>query len=151
MAEWHNIDLVVGCVPPPDKGTIRLPKGTPLTGRRLLLEAGQKKKVLKRAVREDNGTAACLGGSDYSSLGVAAKARCREIGFARAILGDESLRLSAAIAVTTVLATVLTALATFERNSTDDSHAFTRTTALVILVLACGAAILKFVKEYREL
>lgn len=150
MAERRKVAVVSLCSPPPAEGQILLPKGSTVPKRRLLVTKGETEMLMKPGVRADSGNAACVSGAALGALGGGdAEVEYREVSFAGVLRRDRWLALQFAIALLSLVATLLGAYGT--RIKSGAGPGFESDTALIAFFLATCLAFLKFANEYRQM
>lgn len=153
MASWEEIRVVSACSPPPTDSAIFFPTNVAFPrGRRLLVEGGATSRMMKPGVRTDAGDAACVSGATLAAFGGHnAKVRYRALSLAGVLRRDRWLVSQFVVSVLTLFATVITAYLTFIKNNAANAGDVANQAAFWLLSSATVVAILKFLKEYREL
>ncbi|HEX7168535.1 MAG TPA: hypothetical protein VF230_16255 [Acidimicrobiales bacterium] len=147
-----KVKITSKCAPPPADGQILFPSGSPTpAGRRVLIEGNHTSKLMKAGMRSDGGNAACLlGGALAGFGGEGAEIDYRTVGFLGVVSRDRWLALQFLVSLLTTLGALITAWQSYITDSAADGS-FANDTAVAALVIAAVIAIVKFIKEYREL
>jgi hypothetical protein len=137
----------------PADDTILLPRQTTRPdGHRLLVEGNSKSKLMKAGSRSDDGTAACVSGATLIVLGgEGGEVSYKGVGFVGVLTRDRSMLVEFLILILTAVGTLITAWLTYIKNEADSAGDFANNTAMVALVIAVVLALLKFLKDYRDL
>lgn len=148
-----RVGITSRCAPSPPDGQILLPVGTtPPSGRRVLVEGNDNSKLMKVGIRADSGEAACLGGGALASFGgEGAEIDYCGVGFLGILRRDRWLALQFVASLLTVVGALITAWLTYGKNSAEDAGSFANNTAVVALAIAAFIAVVKFIKDYRDL
>lgn len=153
MAEWANIKLASQCRPPATDGQILLPGGTdPPSGRRVLVERNNKRKLLQAGVRGDaGGQGACVSAATLRFFGGHdVEVRYRGLSFVGVLVRDRWLSAGFLTSVLTLAGTGISAYSSFINDSGDDASDFANRTAFTALLIAFATATSAFVKDYRD-
>jgi hypothetical protein len=162
MSNGTSVSVTTEANWPPTSGTIKLPENTTtLPQGRVMLQAGDKKGLLRVDYRTDGGDAACLSAMDHRRFGEPTTVQYRGVGTLEAIRRDSALRLAAMTALVTFASAVLgvwvaydKATATTPATETTAAKGPDETTlwvAAAVAVLAFVIAFLKVRKDLKEL
>lgn len=153
MAEWAKVKLASQCQPPATDGEILLPDGTePPSGRRVLVECNNNRKLLQAGVRaEAGGKGACVSAATLRFFGGHDVAvRYRGLSFVGVLVRDRWLAAQFLTSVLTLTGAGITAYSSFINDSGDDASDFANRTAFIALLIAFATATLAFIKDYRD-
>ena len=144
--EWKPVQLTTLCTAL-QPGTLMLPTGAMAPGSLVLLRQGEKVRLLKCGRRSDPGDFACADGSIVND---GASAQYAKAHWWQVLRYSTSAKLQSAIAVLTVMSTLLAAFVTFFNNASSDKNPFAARTAFVALLVAAVLAVVKLVKDWRD-
>lgn len=139
-----KIKVTGACIGAPTDGSILFPKDGPSPKGRVVVDIGNRKRVLNASVRSDTGLGACLSGSLLKAAGGEGKEiEWREGQWYDVYRYDRAKLLAALTAVLTLAAGITLAIFAFGVHSSSTDTA-TRTTSIAVLILTILNSIFTF-------
>jgi hypothetical protein len=146
---WKSLQITGRCQHPVE-GALLLPLGSKSPGR-VLVRGSSNVHLVRASVRDDHGSGACVSGGLLDALGgEGARVTYREARWLHLLRYRPWIWLQIAITLLSFTATGLGAVVTFSENARDENPVVSGT-AVAVLVVMSGLALLKLIKEFREL